>query len=82
VAVIESVPVQEDIKLGLESRDRLVDQYCESVSQIGAIGVPVLCYNFMPVFDCRTNLDCRLDDGSTTLAYDDDKAIQDRYCAV
>ena len=70
--VIESIPVHEDIKLGLPTRDRLIDNYCESVRNMGRAGVPVLCYNFMPVFDwTRTDLARRLDDGSTVLAYDD-----------
>jgi mannonate dehydratase len=39
---------------------------------MGEVGVPVLCYNFMPVFDwTRTDLALALDDGSTALAYDD-----------
>jgi mannonate dehydratase len=39
---------------------------------MGRAGVPVLCYNFMPVFDwTRTELARRLDDGSTVLAFDD-----------
>jgi mannonate dehydratase len=72
LAVIESIPVHEDIKLGRQSRDRLIDKYCESVANMGRAGVPVLCYNFMPVFDwTRTELARRLDDGSTALAYDD-----------
>jgi mannonate dehydratase len=72
LAVIESIPVHEDIKLGRPSRDRLIDNYCESVRNMGSVGVPVLCYNFMPVFDwTRTELARRLDDGSTALAYDD-----------
>jgi mannonate dehydratase len=72
LSVIESIPVHEDIKLGKPSRDRLTDNYAESIRHIGDAGVPVLCYNFMPVFDwTRTDLAMELDDGSTTLAYDD-----------
>ena len=71
-AVVESVPVHEDIKLGRPTRDRLIDNYCVTVRRIGELGVPVLCYNFMPVFDwTRTDLAYRLADGSTALAYDD-----------
>jgi mannonate dehydratase len=72
LTVIESIPVHEDIKLGLSTRDRFIDNYCESIRNMGGAGVPVLCYNFMPVFDwMRTDLARRLDDGSTALAYDD-----------
>jgi mannonate dehydratase len=71
-AVVESVPVHEDIKLGRPGRDRWIDNYCASISALGALGIPVLCYNFMPVFDwMRTDLAHRLPDGSTALAYDD-----------
>ena len=73
LAVIESIPVHEDIKLGRDRRDELIDNYCESVRNMGRAGVPVLCYNFMPVFDwTRTDLARPLDDGSTALAFDDD----------
>ncbi len=73
LAVIESIPVHEDIKIGRPTRDRFIDNYCESVRNLGRAGVPVLCYNFMPVFDwMRTDLALRLDDGSTALAFDDD----------
>jgi mannonate dehydratase len=72
LAVIESIPVHEDIKLGRPTRDRLVDAYCESVRHMGELGVPVLCYNFMPIFDwTRTDLAMALDDGSLALAYDE-----------
>lgn len=72
LAVIESIPVHEDIKLGRPTRDRLIDAYAESIRAMGAIGVPVLCYNFMPVFDwMRTDLAMPLPDGSTALAFDD-----------
>jgi mannonate dehydratase len=72
LSVIESIPLHEDIKLGRSTRDRLIDNYCDSVRNMGRAGVQVLCYNFMPVFDwTRTELARRLDDGSTALAFDD-----------
>ena len=75
--VIESVPVHEDIKLGRSTRDALIENYCESVRNIGAAGVRVLCYNFMPVFDwMRTELARPLVDGSTALAYEDDELLK------
>lgn len=72
LSVIESIPVHEDIKLGRPTASRLLDNYAESVRNMGEAGVPVLCYNFMPIFDwTRTNLAMRLADGSTALAYDE-----------
>ncbi|HEV8398262.1 MAG TPA: mannonate dehydratase [Gemmatimonadales bacterium] len=72
LAVVESIPVHEDIKLGRPTRDRLIGNYCDSVRAMGELGVSILCYNFMPVFDwMRTDLAMPLPDGSTTLAYDD-----------
>ncbi len=72
LAVVESIPVHEDIKLGRPTRDRLIANYCESVRAMGELGISVLCYNFMPVFDwMRTDLAMPLPDGSTALAYDD-----------
>ncbi|MDK2919991.1 MAG: mannonate dehydratase [Candidatus Petromonas sp.] len=69
--VIESVPVHEDIKLGLPTRDKYIDNYKKTIENLGKAGVKVVCYNFMPVFDwTRSELDHRLDDGSTALIYD------------
>lgn len=69
---IESIAVHEDIKLGAPTRDRLIDDYCRSVERVGELGIPVVCYNFMPVFDwMRTELAMPLPDGSMALAYDD-----------
>ncbi|MBO7747857.1 mannonate dehydratase [Paenibacillus sp. MWE-103] len=73
LAVIESVPVHEDIKLGRPSRDRLIENYSQTIRRLGAAGVPVICYNFMPVFDwTRSNLAHVLPDGSSALTFEDE----------
>ncbi|MEY4534560.1 MAG: hypothetical protein RLZZ246_878 [Planctomycetota bacterium] len=72
-AVVESIPVHESIKLGAADRDRYIDQWCESLRQVGHMGVPVVCYNFMPVFDwMRTDLAHPMADGATTLIFRDE----------
>ena len=72
LSVVESIPVHEDIKLGRPMRDRFADAYCESIVRMGELGIPVLCYNFMPIFDwTRTDLAELQPDGSTALSYDD-----------
>ena len=69
--VVESVPVHEDIKLGKPSRDRLIANYQQNIRNCAAVGVKVICYNFMPVFDwTRTEMARKLPDGSFTLAFD------------
>lgn len=69
--VIESVPVPEDIKLGAPTRDKLIENYCTTIRNLGKAGVKVVCYNFMPVFDwMRSDLKMTLPDGSTCLAYE------------
>lgn len=74
LAVIESVPVHEAIKLGLPSRDFYIENYRQTIKNLALAGVHVVCYNFMPVFDwVRTNLEHPLPDGSTSLSYEEDR---------
>ena len=71
--VIESVNVHEDIKMGLPTRDQYIANYCETVRNLAKVGVKVIIYNFMPVFDwLRTDL-ARLipEDGSNSLYFDE-----------
>jgi mannonate dehydratase len=71
---IESVPVHEDIKLGRPSRDQYINNYKQTLMNLGQADVEVVCYNFMPVFDwMRTELDHRLEDGSTALIFDEEQ---------
>lgn len=70
VEVIESINVHEDIKMGLPTRDKYIENYKQSIKNVAECGVKVIVYNFMPVFDwLKTDLNKELADGSTTLYY-------------
>ncbi len=66
--VVESIPVHEDIKLGRNNADELLEVYCENIRRCAKQGIKCVTYNFMPVFDwTRTQLDKKALDGSTSL---------------
>lgn len=68
---IESVNIHDDIKIGLPTRDRYIENYIETIRILAECGIDLICYNFMPVFDwTRTDLAKPRPDGSTVLAYD------------
>ena len=70
ISVIESVPVHEEIKQGKPNRDQLIENYKTTLTNLGKAGIPVVCYNFMPVFDwTRSDLNNDLPDGSKSLAF-------------
>ena len=69
--VVESIPVHNDLKTRSGDYRQLLDNYRESVRNVGAAGVPVVCYNFMPVVDwTRTNLDYALPNASRALRFE------------
>lgn len=70
-SVVESLPVHEEIKFGGKNRDLLIDNYIESIRNLGACEMDTVCYNFMPVIDwIRTDLDYKLPNGTTSLHFD------------
>lgn len=69
-SVVESLPVSESIKYGGADRDRLIENYKESLANLGKAGVKTVCYNFMPVLDwARTDLEYPNGDGTSNLYF-------------
>ena len=76
ISGIESVNVHDAIKAGTADRDFYIDNYIETLENLGKEDIHLVCYNFMPVFDwTRSELARKRPDGSTVLAYNK-KAVE------
>lgn len=70
-SVCESIPVHTSIKLRSGPWQRYLDNWIESLRQLGRGGVPTVCYNFMPVVDwTRTDLLHKLPTTGYALRFD------------
>ena len=69
--VIESLPVSEHIKKQSGDWVAHTDAYCESLRNIAAAGIEIVCYNFMPILDwTSTDLAWPLPNGGTCMRFD------------
>ncbi len=69
--VIESLPVSEDIKKQKGDWKQHIANYQQSLRNVAAAGLEVVCYNFMPVLDwTRTDLRYRVAHGGTCMRFD------------
>lgn len=70
-SVVESLPVSEGIKICSADRPRLIENYRQSLRNLGACGIDTVCYNFMPVLDwARTDLHYKNGDGAESMLFD------------
>src|SRR5699024_1269932 len=70
IDVVESVNIHEAIKLGTDERDKYIENYKQTLKNLGKVGVKVVCYNYMQIFDwVRTDMFRESEDGPTALLY-------------
>ena len=69
-SVVESLPVCESIKYAGSDRNQLIENYKESLKNLGLEGIHTICYNFMPVLDwARTDLTHPNPNGTSNLYF-------------
>ena len=80
-SVIESIPLHNDIKTRSKDYAHYIENYKQSLINVGKAGLKTVCYNFMPVVDwTRTNLLYDLPNKSKALRFEmSDFAAYDVY---
>ncbi|MDM9624901.1 mannonate dehydratase [Rhizobium sp. S152] len=73
-SVVESIPIPDAVKrLGGKAKTE-IEAWIASLEAVAACGIPIICYNFMPVVDwTRTELDYEIDTGATAMRFDHEK---------
>jgi mannonate dehydratase len=73
-SVVESIPIPDAVKRKGGQAKAEIEAWIASLEAVAACGIPIVCYNFMPVVDwTRTDLDHEIDTGATAMRFDHEK---------
>ena len=70
---IENVPLifYDKVILGLPGRDEQIENYCQTIRNMGKLGIPMLGHNFSPTFVWRTTTQAPGRGGARATAFDE-----------
>jgi mannonate dehydratase len=70
-SVCESIPMNDSLKLRTGRWRQYLDNWKDSLANLGRAGIPVVCYNFMPIIDwMRTDLMYQVESGGYAVRFD------------
>ncbi len=70
-SVVESIPIPDAVKRKGGQAKAEIEAWIASLEAVSACGIPIVCYNFMPVVDwTRTDLDYVTPTGATAMRFD------------
>ncbi|MBB3319705.1 MULTISPECIES: mannonate dehydratase [unclassified Rhizobium] len=73
-SVVESIPIPDAVKRNGGRAKSEIEAWIASLEAVAACGIPIVCYNFMPVVDwTRTDLDHVIETGATAMRFDHEK---------
>jgi mannonate dehydratase len=73
-SVVESIPIPDAVKRKGKEAKAEIASWIASLEAVAACGIPIVCYNFMPVVDwTRTELDFVTPTGATAMRFDHER---------
>lgn len=74
---IENVPLvfYDKVILGLSGREEQIENYCQTIRNMGKLGIPILGHHFSPTFVWRTSTEAPGRGGAKAAAFDEEQLM-------